>query len=84
VDPTNFVIFITLPVFVISTTLGGPLMTEQFESFNFLTARMIYLGVAAICLLAVGAKLGSALASRSTDRGTFFQPDRFDKFLVFL
>jgi hypothetical protein len=84
VDPGNFVIFLTLPVFVASATLGGPLMTEQFESFNFLTRPMIMLGVISICLLAVGAKLGLAVASRLPDRGTFLHSHRFDQFLVLL
>jgi hypothetical protein len=83
-DPANFVIFVTLPVFVISAVLGGPLMTEQFESFNFLTTRVICLGALSICLLAVGAKVGSVIASRSVDRGTRFHPSRFDQFLVLL
>jgi hypothetical protein len=82
VDPGNFLIFVTLPVFVVGTTLGGPLMTDQFEAFNFLTRPMIWLGVASICLLAVGAKAGSAAAARTTDRGTCFDPHRFDQFLV--
>jgi hypothetical protein len=84
VDPANFVIFLTLPVFVTSATLGGPLMTEQFESFNFLTRQMIILGIVAICIFAIGAKLGSAMASRTPDRGAFFHSHRFDQFLVLL
>jgi hypothetical protein len=83
-DPANFLIFVTLPVFVASTIYGGPLMTEQFESFNFLTTSMIVFGIASICVLAIGAKLGSAVAARSTNRGTFFHPQRFDQFLVLL
>lgn len=84
IDPANFVTFVTLPVFVISAILGGPLMTEQFESFNFLTHSMIILGVVSICLLAIGAKFGTAVTSRSADRGTFFHPYLFDQFLVLL
>ncbi len=84
VDPGNFVIFLTLPVFVISSALGGPLMTKQFESFNFLTRSMIILGIVSICVFAIGAKLGSAIASRAPDRGTFFHFHRFDQFLVLL
>lgn len=84
IDPGNFVIFITLPIFVVSANLGGPLMTEQFESFNFLTRPMIILGIVSICLFAIGAKVGSAVAGRSTDRGTFFHSHRFDQFLVLL
>jgi hypothetical protein len=84
IDPANFLIFLTLPVFIASTTLGGPLMTDQFQSFNFLTQPMIILGIVSICLLALGSKLGTAIANRSTDRGAFFQQHRFDQFLVVL
>src|SRR3954452_24928828 len=84
VDPGNFLIFVTLPVFVTSVALGGPLMTEQFKSLNFLTRPMIILGIVSICLFAIGAKFGSAIVSRSTNRGTFFHPHRFDQFLVLL
>ena len=84
VDPGNFVIFLTMPVFVVSASLGGPLMTDQFESFNFLTAPMIILGIVSICVFAIGAKLGSAMANRATNRGAFFEPRRFDQFLVIL
>ena len=82
VDPGNFVIFVTLPIFLIGTILGGPLMTDQFKSFNFLTRPMIFLGVLSICLLAIGAKLGAAAAARTTDRGAYFDPYRFDQFLT--
>lgn len=83
-DPANFVTFVTLPIFVASAILGGPLMTDQFKSFNFLTRPMIILGIVSICLLAIGAKLGSAIASRTMERGAFFHPHRFDQFLVLL
>ncbi len=83
-DPGNFVIFVILPIFVSSALLGGPLMTEQFESFNFLTGHMIFLGIVSICLLAIGSKLGSTVASSWADRGTFFHPTKFDQFLVLL
>jgi hypothetical protein len=83
-DPGNFLIFVTLPVFVVSTILGAPLMSDEFKSFDFLTRPMIYLGILSICLLAAGAKLGLAAAARTTDRGTCFDPYRFDKFLVLL
>lgn len=82
VAPGNFLLFVTLPIFVATTTLGGPLMTDQFESFNFLTRQIIWLGVASICLLAAGAAVGSAAAARTTDRGTSFDPHRYDQFLV--
>jgi hypothetical protein len=84
IDPANFATFVILPVFVISASLGGPLMTDQFESFNFLTRQMITLGIVAICLFAIGAKLGAVVTSRSANRGTFFHPHLFDQFLVLL
>ena len=82
VDPANLLIFLTLPVFFASARFGGPLISQQFESFDFLTDGMIYLGVLAICLLAVGAKLGAGLVARSNSGNICFHPYRYDQFLV--
>lgn len=84
IDPANLVIFLTLPVFVGSTLLAGPIMTDQFNSFNFLSNSMIYLGAMCICTLAIGAKFGSFVASHRNHGRACFDPHRFDQFLVLL
>lgn len=84
VDPANFVLFLTLPVFVGSTALAGPIMTQQFNSFDFLSNAMIFLGAACICALAIGAKFGTFVASHRRAGEACFHPHRFDQFLVLL
>jgi hypothetical protein len=82
IDPGNFLILVTLPVFVVSALLGGPLMTQQFSSFDFLTNRMIGLGVASVCVMAIGGKVGSNIATRNGKSGICFHWQRYDQFLV--
>lgn len=60
------------------------MISQQFKSFNFLTSDMVFLGALSIFLLAVGAKLGSALVGKSTNRDVCFHPYRYDQFLALL
>lgn len=77
VDPSALLLFLILPVFLISASLGGPLM-PQFGSFVFLTPQAIYLGAACICILAAGAKLGTAATAGARPTGTVFREREFD------
>jgi hypothetical protein len=84
VDPANLVLFLTLPVFLGSTLVAGPIMTEQFDSFDFLSNGMIILGASCIFALAIGAKFGAFVASKPRPGKACFHPQRFDQFLVLL
>lgn len=81
IDPGNILLFVILPVFLLSATLGAPLMGE-FGTSNFLSNDMVALGVAAICILAVGAKFGIAASARLNADGLIFDKRKFDQFIV--
>ena len=83
VNPSGLLIFLILPLFVLSAFLGAPLM-PQFGSADFLTPATILLGMACICTMAIGAMAGTAATDRLDARSLTFDEHRFDQLLVAL
>ncbi len=80
-DPGNLLILVVLPIFLLSTILGGPYM-PQFGTFNFLTPAMIAFGVGCLIVMALGAKVGMVVTSRPSPQHLRFNRRSFDMLLV--
>lgn len=81
VDPGKLLLFLILPLFLVSTYVGGDMMPE-FGSVNFLTRQMIGLGAVCVVILALGALIGASTTRNVDPRGIVFEPRRFDAVLV--
>lgn len=79
IDPARVLLFLLLPLFVLSAWFGGPMMA-QFGNIDFLMPRLILLGAICIAVFALGAWLGTAMtARRNLDlRRVSFDPQLFD------
>lgn len=83
IDPARCLLFLILPIYVLSAFLGGPMMSE-FGSANFLSSRTILIGTACIMLMAAGCMAGQVTAERVQSRAVTLDRGRFDRVLVAL
>lgn len=83
-DPANFLLCITLPLFLASAFVAKPIV-EATDSFFFLTPAYVVLGTLVIIFLAIGSKMGSVLNHGLSPTGFTFDQLRFDRvFAIFL
>lgn len=61
-DPFKFLLFFVLPIFLLTTSLGGKAM-EEFGSMNFLTYSTVGMGLGAILAMMYGIYAGFSLSS---------------------
>lgn len=80
IDPVRLLLFLLLPLFVLSAWFGGPMMA-QFGNIDFLMPNLILLGALCIATFALGAWLGTALTARRNPdiRRISFDPQLFDQ-----
>lgn len=83
-DPANFLLCITLPLFLASAFVAKPIV-ELTDSFFFLTPTYVALGTLVIVFLAIGSKLGSLMSQGSSSSFLMMDQLRFDRVhLIFL
>lgn len=83
IDPARCLLFLILPIYVLSGILGGPLMSE-FGSANFLTGRVIAIGGLCIVLTALGCRIGQTAATRLRSGERRVDMNRLDHALIAL
>lgn len=85
IDPAWCLLGLILPIYLLSSTFGGPIMSD-FGSLNFLDSRVIFIGSFCIVIMAIGCKLGElfGLGSRRPFTVTKSRFDRVFMLIFFL
>lgn len=83
VDPANFLMIVTLPLFLGSGLIARTVV-DASGSLYFLTPRYLLLGTVVLLVLAAGSKMGTILAMRSGSTAAGIDLARFDRALLFL
>jgi hypothetical protein len=82
IRPSGLLAFITLPVFLLSSALGAPIMAT-FRSVNFIDGMTVLYGSLAIVSCILGSKLGEAYA-RGRPSSYQWDAERVEMAIIFL
>lgn len=69
-DPAKLMLFVTMPVVLLSAAIGGPVM-HTYGALNFITPWILLLCALSIGSLAAGSWIGDTVALGSKERGQF-------------
>lgn len=83
VDPANFLMIVTLPLFLGSGLIARPVV-EASGSLYFLTPTYLLLGTVVLVVIAAGSKVGTLMAMRSGTEPAGIDLVRFDRALLVL